>query len=86
MAHIDTLQTFDRLVASGFTPEQARAHSEILNASFDGVATKEDLQNSLQNLEKDLKYFFISSFIGFVYAPVIAGIIIAGILKWLGKF
>lgn len=86
MAHIDTLQTFDRLVASGVAPDQARTHSEILNASFDSVATKEDLKLGLQSLEKDLKFFFISSFVGFIYAPVIAGIIIAGILKWLGKF
>ena len=82
MAHIDTLKTFDKLVASGVAPEQARMHSDILNASFDHVATKDDLKM----LEKDLKYFFINSFVGFIYAPVIVGIIIALILKWLGKF
>jgi hypothetical protein len=86
MANIDTLQAYEDLVASGITEKEAKAHAHLLNNSLDGLATKEDLQNSLQNLEKDLKYFFISSFIGFVYAPVIAGIIIAGILKWLGKF
>jgi hypothetical protein len=86
MAHIDTLKTFDRLVASGVAPEKARIHSDILNASFDQVATKDDLAQGLAGLEKDLKYFFINSFVGFIYAPVIVGIIIALILKWVGKF
>ena len=51
MAHIDTLKVFDKLIASGLTPEQARMHSEILNSSFDGVATKEDLHQLESRIE-----------------------------------
>jgi hypothetical protein len=50
MEHINSLDAFDRLVASGIPETQARAHVRELNSSFDGVATKQDLIR----LEKDL--------------------------------
>lgn len=82
VASIDTLQAYENLVASGIPEQQAKAQVHLLNGSLSDLATKDDLKM----LEKDLKYFFINSFVGFIYAPVIVGIIIALILKWLGKF
>ena len=75
VASIDTLQAYENLVASGIPEQQAKAQVHLLNGSLSDLATKDDLKM----LEKN-------SFVGFIYAPVIVGIIIALILKWLGKF
>ena len=47
MAHIDTLQVYKEYLSGGYTESQAITALKALNASFDGVATKEDL-NSLE--------------------------------------
>jgi hypothetical protein len=78
------------LVASGVAPEKARIHSDILNASFDHVATKDDLAQGLAGLEKDLKIFFGYAIGGslltaFIF-PTTVGLVIVGILKLAGKF
>lgn len=83
MAHIDTLQVYKEYIQAGYTESQATAAVKTLNASFDGVATKNDL-NHLENkvdlkldaLEKDLKYFFISFIVGSIHAPLAIGAVI----------
>lgn len=47
MAHIDTLQVYKEYLSGGYTESQAITAVKALNTSFDGVATKEDL-NSLE--------------------------------------
>lgn len=54
MAHIDTLQYFENLVSSGVPEEQAKAQVHALNASFDNVATKDDLFNLEYRLENKI--------------------------------
>lgn len=49
--HINTLQQFDDLRASGMPEEQARAHVQALNFAFDGIATKEDLNSLEQRID-----------------------------------
>lgn len=52
--HIDTLKTYEDLIASGTPAPQARAHVVSLNSAFDNVVTSKDLKI----LENDLKIFF----------------------------
>ncbi len=82
MANIDTLQAFEDLVSAGTSEKEAKAQVHLLNNSLDGSVTKEDLRAGLEMLEKDLKYFFINSFIGFIYAPLLVGLVIWGI-SWV---
>jgi hypothetical protein len=76
MSHIDTLQAYEDLVRSGIGEPQAKAQVHALNAAFDGVATKADLQM----LEKDLKIFFVY----LVGGTLLVGLLIPIILKYLG--
>ena len=61
MAHINTLQRFDELVAAGVPEHQARAHVDILNSSFDSMATKDDLHREIKQLETriDMRFSMI---------------------------
>ena len=90
MAHIDTLQAFEDLVASGISEQQAKAQVKTLNNALDGLATKEDLNVGLQTLEKDLKVFFGYAIGGSLLTafllPTIAGVVVWSVLKLLGKF
>lgn len=40
-----TLQHFDALIAEGVPEKQARAHVMSLSQAFNGIATKDDLNN-----------------------------------------
>ena len=55
MAHIDTLETFDKLVESGIPESQARAQINALEKSFDSVATKDDLNLMEKDLKREIK-------------------------------
>lgn len=70
MSHIDTLKVYEELVESGVPEQQAKAHVHLLNASFDSVATKDDLlrmevatKQDFIRLEKDIdskfKYVYV---------------------------
>jgi len=54
MAHIDTLKAFKDLIAAKVPKEQAEAQVQTLDASLDGLATKEDLKDEIHNLETRL--------------------------------
>jgi len=51
MAQIDTLKYYKDLKAGGVSDEQAEAEIRALQSALDGIATKEDLKNELNNLE-----------------------------------
>lgn len=76
MANIDTLKAYEELKASGFSEIEAKAQVHLLNTSLDGLATKNDLKQGLDGLEKDLKYFFVNLIIGSIYAPLAIGLAI----------
>ncbi len=71
MAHIDTLQTYKEYLNSGYTETQAITAVKALNASFDSVATKEDLNN----LEKRIDAKFDAKF-GMIEKACIAIIVL----------
>lgn len=71
MVHIDTLQAYENLVASGIPEKEAKAQVHELNAAFDGVATKEDLTHGLKDLGKDLKIFFGYIILSFIALEII---------------
>lgn len=77
MSHIDTLQAYEDLVASGVPEKEAKAHVHTLEKSFDSVVTTESLAIALKSLEYDLKIFFTWE-IGIVF-------ITAFILPKIGK-
>jgi hypothetical protein len=61
MAHIDTLKYYDELIAEKVPEKQARIQVRMLDSCLDGLATKDDLlatkddlNVSLQKLETDL--------------------------------
>lgn len=76
MSHIDTLKTFDDLVASGVSEDQARAHINILDKSFNGVATKDDLLLLEKDIIKEISLLKLYIFgIGTICAiPIIQGL------------
>ena len=53
--HIDTLEVYEKLISSGVPDLQAKAQVHAMNESLFGLATKEDLENGLEHLEKDFK-------------------------------
>lgn len=55
MEHINSLETFDNLVASGIPENQARAQVKTLNRAFDGIVTKEFLKVSLLDFAREYK-------------------------------
>lgn len=59
MSHINTLQVYEDLVKSGVSAEQAKAHVYALDTSFDGAATKEDLESMKLATKKDFENFEI---------------------------
>lgn len=75
MAHINTLEYYDELVASGFTTDMARAQVKALNSSFDNVVTKDFLETKLNELEKRLENFMFKTIGGtlalYVVIPII---------------
>ena len=95
MSHIDTLKTYEDLMASGVPSEQAKSHVHALNSSFDGVATKDDLNNLRSDFTKDLtnmadrleshlKIFFVYTIFGGIALTIIFPIILQLILKQFG--
>ncbi len=54
MTHIDTLEVYREYIAAGYTENQAVTAVKVLNASFNGVATKEDLNLLEEKLETRL--------------------------------
>lgn len=71
MAHIDTLQVYKEYLAGGYTESQAITAVKALNASFDSVATKEDLHH----LEKRIDSKFDTKF-GMIEKAYIAMIVL----------
>ena len=93
MAHIDTLAMYREYLAAGYTEDQSVAAVNVLSLSIDGIATKEDLRElekdlkgemhtQINNLERDLKYFFIKTIGSSVIATVLMPIIVACLLKY----
>lgn len=79
----NSLTYYESLVEKGVSPKEASAHAHALDnytnsleVRLSDFVTKEDFRIGMQILEKDLKYFFISSFVGFIYAPIIVGLVI----------
>ena len=84
MAHIDTLEMYQGYLQAGYTNTQAVAAVKALNASFDSVATKGDLKNAVENLEKDLKIFFVFLVLGSIVVTYIMPLFIPIILRSFG--
>ncbi len=91
MEHINTLENFDRLVASGVSEEQARAHVYALNSSFDGVATKQDLELLEKDIKNDIKQqikeleYSLKVFVGaIIFGSLILGFILPKVATSLG--
>jgi len=53
-SNIDTLKTYEDLIASGIPDSQAKAHVKALNKSLDGLATKDDLKATEAFLKQEL--------------------------------
>lgn len=58
MRHIDTLKTFEDLVASGVPESQAKTQARLLDSAFDNAVTSEQLNFGLTNLKHELQIFF----------------------------
>lgn len=84
MAHIDTLSVYREYLTAGYTDTQSEAAVRALNASFDGVATKDDLTNAIEKLEKHLKIFFSYLVGGTLLIAYIIPITIAIVLRVCG--
>lgn len=54
MAQIDTLKYYKDLKAGGVSDEQAEAEIRALQSALDGLATKEDLHNEFNILNKKI--------------------------------
>lgn len=54
MAHIDTLQAYDNLIAAEVPEKQARAQVYLTNSSLDNIATKEDLSHLEKRIDSKL--------------------------------
>lgn len=80
MNHIDTLQMYEDLVATGITHEQAKVHVHSLDKAFDHVVTIQDLKI----LENDLKIYFGNLAKGTLFLAFIVPITIGIVLKLIG--
>jgi|GEM_PF-1517671 hypothetical protein len=87
------IQYLKDLKASGVPEEQAEAQLIALESMLQGLATKSDLKaeikalrtelkSDIKEFKSELKYFMVYSILGFIYAPIIVGVI----LKYFGKF
>jgi len=87
------IQYLKDLKASGVPEEQAEAQLIALESMLQGLATKSDLKaeikalrtelkSDIKEFKSELKYFMVYSILGFIYAPIIEGVI----LKYFGKF
>ena len=87
------IQYLKDLKASGVPEEQAEAQLIALESMLQGLATKSDLKaeikalrtelkSDIKEFKSELKYFMVYSILGFIYAPIIVGVI----LKYFEKF
>lgn len=59
MSHIDTLKMYKQHLEAGYSEEMALEAVYSLNNSFDGVATKSDINNAVKDLEYDMNLKFL---------------------------
>lgn len=85
MSHIDTLQAYEELISAGIPEKEAKAQVHLINSSVEASVTDLATKKDLEVLEKDLKYILISSFVGFIYAPLLVGLLIWGITLVFSK-
>jgi hypothetical protein len=85
----DTLKFANKLKAAGVPPEQAEveaaALSEVLEVNLKELATKEDLKNSLKELEMKLDARFEKLMGETLLMKWVLGILIAGVISLILK-
>lgn len=80
MSHIDTLKTFDDLVASGINPDHARANIKSLETYTTDLVTKSDLTTAITGL----KIYILQTIGAAIFIPIILQIFLQIVLKKLG--
>jgi len=56
--------------------------AEIKDVKAEIKALRTELKSDIKEVKSELKYFMVYSILGFIYAPIIVGVI----LKYFGKF
>ena len=83
------LDYYLNLIEAGVKDAEARTQVKALATALGNLATKdellatkEELKTEIKNVKSELKYFMVYSILGFIYAPIIVGVI----LKYFGMF
>lgn len=58
MSSIDTLKAYEELMAAGYDSAKARASVYMVASSLDHLATKDDVNNAINNLKVELRASF----------------------------